>query len=617
MNNCKDKNDTSRFDEGQILRSFTISTRGSSNESLDAPSLLNNHDQHNNRNHLYVMNADSAYSSLASSSPSVPPPPPPPPPQPLKSNTFNSSLKQQQQLQRLLARAEPELSEVGLNYNKNSSYCHNKDELNGNIRSDYRVSNQNATLINLTDEIKAKHSMLANSNNNHQQISKSLPTNQVARDTNRFINCNDQNNQFRSASADSNMQFMPAKLFASLGREDKKPFAYTAEVNDPNNRGKLDLSQIKSAAMKRRLMANMASSEERDEEPDQDDDNSQRSYEINHNYITNSKIYDHNHHDNDAYLHNKLAHQQEQIRVQKPLSTKPRIVSYSPPIIWKEQQQVIDKTTDHSIRYNQPVQFFTNDHVNAQLKSTHNVANHDNGLFAQNANVNIKKQEPIKKFYQIDHNQQDTMHSPKSIATNNCYLDELGFQVEKSLESLEQLVSTMGQATANRLDDSKSNLYQSTSATKPCEDHNNHEAKPSIQYHANQDLRIFRNPTEVSYKTDTHHIDQHHQPTSNSINYIPMRDQHHKIQYQHDANRSTMKGNYLSDISDNYSLYEFNDQQCTPVQYNPQVTYYDFNNNQQKQLFGNHHRRVASVNSTIKPMYQFNRYHNPMHHYQS
>lgn len=45
-------------------------------------------------------------------------------------------------------------------------------------------------------------------------------------------------------------------------QQDKRPFAYVASVNDPINRGKLDLSQIKSPAMKRRLLANMASSEE-------------------------------------------------------------------------------------------------------------------------------------------------------------------------------------------------------------------------------------------------------------------------------------------------------------------------------------------------------------------
>lgn len=51
---------------------------------------------------------------------------------------------------------------------------------------------------------------------------------------------------------------VPEKLFSAMQR-DKQPFAYTANINDPNNRGKLDLSQIKSATMRRRLLANMAS----------------------------------------------------------------------------------------------------------------------------------------------------------------------------------------------------------------------------------------------------------------------------------------------------------------------------------------------------------------------
>lgn len=44
--------------------------------------------------------------------------------------------------------------------------------------------------------------------------------------------------------------------------KDRKPFAYCATLNDPNNRGKLDLTEVKSAAMRRRLLANLASSED-------------------------------------------------------------------------------------------------------------------------------------------------------------------------------------------------------------------------------------------------------------------------------------------------------------------------------------------------------------------
>lgn len=51
---------------------------------------------------------------------------------------------------------------------------------------------------------------------------------------------------------------VPERLLSGMQR-DKQPFAYTANINDPNNRGKLDLSQIKSATMRRRLLANMAS----------------------------------------------------------------------------------------------------------------------------------------------------------------------------------------------------------------------------------------------------------------------------------------------------------------------------------------------------------------------
>lgn len=54
---------------------------------------------------------------------------------------------------------------------------------------------------------------------------------------------------------------LPDKLLTAAQRE-KKPFAYSPDVNDPNNRGKLDLTQIKSPIMRKRLLANMDSNDE-------------------------------------------------------------------------------------------------------------------------------------------------------------------------------------------------------------------------------------------------------------------------------------------------------------------------------------------------------------------
>lgn len=53
---------------------------------------------------------------------------------------------------------------------------------------------------------------------------------------------------------------MPEKLLSTAQRE-RRPFAYSPDANDPNNRGKLDLTQIKSPTMRRRLLANMDSGE--------------------------------------------------------------------------------------------------------------------------------------------------------------------------------------------------------------------------------------------------------------------------------------------------------------------------------------------------------------------
>lgn len=59
---------------------------------------------------------------------------------------------------------------------------------------------------------------------------------------------------------------LPDKLVnSSTLQRDKRPFAYSPDVSDPNNRGKLDLSQIKSPIMRRRLMANMEESQDDDD----------------------------------------------------------------------------------------------------------------------------------------------------------------------------------------------------------------------------------------------------------------------------------------------------------------------------------------------------------------
>lgn len=51
------------------------------------------------------------------------------------------------------------------------------------------------------------------------------------------------------------------KLLSNV-QEERRPFAYSPEVNDPNNRGRLDLNQIKSPTMRQRLLTNLNSLED-------------------------------------------------------------------------------------------------------------------------------------------------------------------------------------------------------------------------------------------------------------------------------------------------------------------------------------------------------------------
>ena len=85
----------------------------------------------------------------------------------------------------------------------------------------------------------------------------------------------------RANDNDARLQSLPDKLVSSgaMGQQkDKRPFAYSPDVNDPNNRGKLDLSQIKSPIMRRRLLANMESKSQEDLEEIQGDGNEAESH---------------------------------------------------------------------------------------------------------------------------------------------------------------------------------------------------------------------------------------------------------------------------------------------------------------------------------------------------
>lgn len=181
-------------------------------------------------------------------------------------------------------------------------------------------------------------------------------------------------------STDEQTANMPEKLLTTSQRE-KRPFAYSPEVNDPNNRGKLDLTQIKSPTMRRRLLANMESSSE-DSIEDSDQAGQQQQQQQPKQFVstvaqsqapTNRKVPTEHHHPR------TIANQRE-----TPCS--------NPPII----------------QYNERPQFYN----------------------LRQGNYIIHQLADQPKVHQVSR-------------TNNNYLDDLGAEVAESLESLSLLVNNL------------------------------------------------------------------------------------------------------------------------------------------------------------------------------
>lgn len=178
--------------------------------------------------------------------------------------------------------------------------------------------------------------------------------------------------------------YLPEKLASTLPR-DKQPFSYSVDVNDPNNKGKLDLTQIKSPIMRRRLLANMNSAEKSDEESESD------SEEI---HTSTTRMAEVN---------------------QKPIQRKsesPTIIHYE--CIRKINNQPVSleqpAAMNRIIRYNEPPLFYNSINNPGQPAS-----------YA-----------PSNGFNQF----------PNSSA-QNCYIDELNLEVAKSLDSLSMLVANL------------------------------------------------------------------------------------------------------------------------------------------------------------------------------
>lgn len=105
---------------------------------------------------------------------------------------------------------------------------------------------------------------------------------------------------------------LPDKLTttSSTLQRDKRPFAYSPDVSDPNNRGKLDLTQIKSSTMRRRLLANMKSSSSGDDEHDQQEP--KQTNELTANNLNSASDCTQNQSDPRHFGPNQLEQQQQQ-----------------------------------------------------------------------------------------------------------------------------------------------------------------------------------------------------------------------------------------------------------------------------------------------------------------
>lgn len=178
--------------------------------------------------------------------------------------------------------------------------------------------------------------------------------------------------------------YLPEKLASTLPR-DKQPFSYSVDVNDPNNKGKLDLTQIKSPIMRRRLLANMNSAERSDDESESD------SEEI---HTTTTRVTEAN---------------------QKPFQRRlesPTIIHYESNRENNNQPVSQEQSAAMSpiIRYNEPPLFYNS--IN------------NPGQPAPYA--------PTNGFNQFSNSN-----------AQSCYIDELNLEVAKSLDSLSMLVANL------------------------------------------------------------------------------------------------------------------------------------------------------------------------------
>lgn len=227
-------------------------------------------------------------------------------------------------------------------------------------------------------ELQAKQLSLMSANSDATSIEEKIRRNKMINFQCRSNNISSSNgrNQFQHEQ----QQLIPEKLMSAMQKE-TKPFAYTVNVSDPNNRGKLDLSQIKSPTMRRRLLANMESAEEKEDddcyEDDDDDDNNNVFHDDDDNEDDQSEILRRSETISPQTIH---GHHQAQ-RADRHRKNAIKTISFSPVVSFSyaddsrlqqlrspeyrgNQRQILVQSEQESrrpiIRYNEPPKFYNN-----------------------------------------------------------------------------------------------------------------------------------------------------------------------------------------------------------------------------------------------------------------
>lgn len=209
-------------------------------------------------------------------------------------------------------------------------------------------------------------------------------------------------------------QQMPDKLLSTLQQGKIKPFSYTVAVNDPNNSGKLDLSEIKSPKMRRRLLANMNSTDDEDvheKEEFVEIQSTSMNLPDSFNHASSNQTQQTNITQNLKQNEANFNLPKNGINCEIRYYEAPRFENSNVSANQPSSPRNIETVTSPIIHYKDPPTFY-------------NTSSCSNVLFDHNNNLRFKN--PIKNE-----------------TSSESYIDELNSEVAKSLESLSQLVENL------------------------------------------------------------------------------------------------------------------------------------------------------------------------------